>query len=394
MEINTLVANIVNNNETKELLKAYGLQALSVTWEDPSRYENSCLGKNISDLTLVLKNNTRFRNNMLMPIIRYPNFGDISYDAPISTFKIRVGNESSNAENKIISLKEYLQNIDKYCPDCVSPTNLYDSRDETILTSTQCCILPVQSKMKTEFAVQLFNYQSSEDNPAVLVILASKNGTSTQILGKNNQKLLFNDKGNARYFSAERLEDIRERNGDVKTKVDSFKEMKEDEKLDNVLMMIQIPLVVSRNTHPSNTILCSMMTNNSGGQKECMYSSPKNQYVGYRGSSSRSKGMDMGQLSVGSEEGRFLGTKGIRLVRDKTAPIRCTFQFYRVTDRNCISPNNIHDISEQLNQVSKVSTAKGSLVVDANNRPTASSSTYPTPPFVWDLYSQKMATFL
>jgi hypothetical protein len=53
-------------------------------------------------------------------------------------------------------------------------------------------VIPVDNNT-TEFAVQLLNYQSSSDNPSVLVILATKFGTSAQIIETLNQKLFFND---------------------------------------------------------------------------------------------------------------------------------------------------------------------------------------------------------
>jgi hypothetical protein len=243
-----------------------------------------------------------------------------------------------------------------------------------VLTSTQCCILPVQKDKKTEFAVQLFNYQSYDENPAVLVILVSKNGTSAQVLQTSNQKLFFNNNGTAHYFNVERLEDVRERRGDTKTRVDSFKEMKADEKLDNTIMMIQVPLVVKERPRLYNMAAACVLSTNEmegWGDLECV-SKKKALTRGVKPDEVvRGRGMDMGQLGLGSEAGRFVGTKGLELVRDTRFPIRCTFQYYRVTDENYISEKNIVDIAEQLAQVATVSVATGSLVVgDKTDRKT------------------------
>jgi hypothetical protein len=352
-QIDTIVSNITSHHSTKDLLHAHGLNSTSVTWEDTGRSKGSCWGPNISDMTLVLKDGAR-----LMPVIRKPNFSDVTYDTPIDSFRLLVGNEKAGTKNKIISLKDYLSNLSTYCPDARSNVNLYNKRDSVILTSTQCCILPVEKGKKTEFAVQLFNYQSYNDNPAVLVILVSKNGTSTQILQTSNQKLFFNDKGTARYFDVERLEDVRERRGEAKTRVDSFKEMNKEEKLDNTIMMIQVPLVAKeRPDHfgMARTVNCSDTPLKKKG-----------------------RGMDMGQLGLGSESGAFVGTKGLELIRDTRFPIRCTFQYYRVTDEDYISEKNIVDIAAQLSQVANVSVASGSLVIgDKTDRKTESDLDQP-----------------
>lgn len=225
-----------------------------------------------------------------------------------------------------------------YCPDARVGVNLSDTRDSVVLTSTQCCVIPVEKGKKTEFTLQLFNYQSYDENPAVLVILVSKNGTSAQIIEKSNQKLYFNDKGTSRYFDVERLQDARERRGESKTRVSSFNEMKHEEKLENVIMMIQVPLVVKTNpVRQEGLSVCNFRT--------------------------RGTGMDMGQIGLGSSAGSFVGIKGIELVHDNRFPIRCTYQYYRVTDENFIGESDITDIATQFSQVSSVSLASGSLVV-------------------------------
>lgn len=356
MSVEQLVSNITSNFETQNLLQAYGLKAHSVTWEDTARDKNSCVGPNISDMTLIVKN-----NRMLMPIIRKPNFSDVTHDTPIDTYHLRVGNESEQTPQKIVTLKEYLTNLNTYCPDVKENLNLYLDRDEHILTSTQCCVLPD----KAEFAVQLFNYQSYDEDPAVLVILASKDGTSTQVLTHSNQKLFFNSKGTSRWFSVDRLESTRQNSS--KTRVDSYKEMTQEEKLNNTLMVFQVPLKVTRRPVAD----CVMLSTNCLESCSAPIMRSKNK-----------KGMDMGQISLGSSEGPFIGTKGLKLVRDERFPIRCTFQYYRVTDENHISEANVKDIAEQLNEVSKVSLSNSSLVLNNDTKrktePTLNSP--PVPP--------------
>ena len=332
--INTLVSNIVNSRSTQALLEAHGLKAHKVTWEDTGRSKKSCWGPNISDMTLVVKS-----GKQLMPVIRRPNFSDVTDDMPINTFQL-------NYKGSLISLEQLLKNL-----------GVYDARDTQVLTSSQCCVLPVELGQKTQFAVQLFNYQSSHDEPAVLVILASKNGTSVQVLDSSNTKLFFDDDVIARWFSAERLEDVRIRQKAVKTKVDSYKEMTNEEKLDNSILMIQVPLLVTQKKRSA------VYGGSSFTRESAMACS-----AAFGASIGATRGMDMGQLGLGDAEGKYTGTRGVTLKRDPAFPVRCTFQYYRVTDRDNIDEKDIIDIKEQINQSLKVATGHGSLVLNPSSQ--------------------------
>lgn len=372
-----IVKTITEHRETQNLLKAHGLTATKVTWEDTGRSKGSCWGPNISDMTLVLQDKT------LMPIVRTPNFADVTQDIPIGVFKV-------NYEGKDMPLEDLLKTL-----------NVWDDRDSVLLTSSQCCILPVKPGQKTEFSVQLFNYQSHSKDPAVLTILVSKLGTSVQVLSDSDVKLFFNDNGTSRWFSVERLEDVRIRNNVAKTRVDSFKEMTDAEKLDNTLMVIQVPLKQKERpqrfkcgtTFNSNyeegfmlfgaakTELQSLSLDGAESYSDglmdceqeesmlqCMCAMP----MSYRGVEPQQEkkvghGMDMGQLSLGSEAGQYTGTEGFTLTRDARFPIRVTFQYYRGTDENFITEKNILDIKAQLEQSVQLATAQGTLVLNPNS---------------------------
>jgi hypothetical protein len=373
VNLHKLVSNIIYNGSVRENLRRVGLEATGITWEDTGRSHGSCFGPNISDMTLIVK-----EKSTLMPVIRTPNFTDVTYDVPLSHFKLKVGNESAEAKSKTIPLQEYLTNLNKYCPDAKEDINLFaEEKDVNVLCSTQCCVLPVASKGETEFGVQLFNYQSYDDNPAVLVILISKDGTSTQIIEKKTQRLLFNDKGIGKYFKIERLADQRARlDPTQKAKIDSFTEMTIEEKTANVIMMIQVPLVCKPNPKRGEKLdeifgagfmPCSCVV------ADC--------YSDGRESRSRgAAGFDRGQVSVGSGTERFVGTKGLRLERDKRFPIRCTYQIYTVTDEDNIGVKDILDIAKQMDMVKKVAVDSGSLVTDADTlRTTKPDLMHPKP---------------
>ena len=56
----------------------------------------------------VSQKSTLFGGAKNMPVIRQPNFSDITCDIPLENFKVPVGNEKGSLDLKSISLKEYL----------------------------------------------------------------------------------------------------------------------------------------------------------------------------------------------------------------------------------------------------------------------------------------------
>ncbi len=62
---------------------------MNITWEDTGRSKFSCVGPNISDMTLQVEGN-------LLPIIRNENFSDFTYELNTDELFISVGNEKSS----------------------------------------------------------------------------------------------------------------------------------------------------------------------------------------------------------------------------------------------------------------------------------------------------------
>ena len=79
--------------------------------------------------------------------------------------------------------------------------------------SSQCCFLPIQNGCETSFNISLYNYQSKEDDPKILTIVVSNNGTSAQICNKKPLKLYFNQNGKKATFIGQRLTDNRKERG-------------------------------------------------------------------------------------------------------------------------------------------------------------------------------------
>jgi hypothetical protein len=195
--LHSQIAEIFNNGKLQKYASGQGLQILRTAWEDTGRSKNSSWGPNISDMTLAVAG-TR------MPIIRQPNFEDVSADLAIEKFNVTVGNETGSKPHRI-PLKQYINEIGKWT-GAPGLKNYLLERDSRILTSAQCCVLPLRDG-KVEFAVELYNYQSRPNDPAVLVVVASTAGTSAQVLDRSG-KVLFQKKDRALNYMITRSQDF------------------------------------------------------------------------------------------------------------------------------------------------------------------------------------------
>lgn len=344
-ELLSTVAGLAYNQKAKSLCNSYGVDVMSVTWEDTARSKNSCWGPNISDMTLNVTHGANPGRDM--PLIRKPNFADVTSDMDINKFMVTVGNENGSALKRI-PFKQYLDDIVNYTSNKnISKMRL--DRDDKLLCSAQACVLPLRDG-EVEFNVSLYNYQSYEDNPAVLVIVASAEGTSAQVVDNGKTSLRFNKNGKATNFVAKRLSEDRKDRG-----VETKGAMTTEEKQQNVLFIYQIPLKVAERPRLS-------YGNFYTEKLECMAipacaSIPKSLGM-------RCAGMEDAILKTGKEVGPFKGTKDLKLERDDRYPIRVTVQFYKVTDTSELKESDVKSISEQISKVYSTGCDVGSLVLN------------------------------
>ena len=72
---------MVGDRAVQRLAKKHGLHVLDITWEDTARFDDSAVGPNISDMTIQVQHQAPGREDYelsCMPVIRYPNFTDMS----------------------------------------------------------------------------------------------------------------------------------------------------------------------------------------------------------------------------------------------------------------------------------------------------------------------------
>jgi hypothetical protein len=343
------IANISSDEDTRRRLAARNLQAYSITWEDTGRWKESAYGPNISDMTLAV-------GELAMPVIRRPNFSDQTVDVPMQNVYVSVGNERRGGGSdglERITLRSYLENAGRYLQNDKVDSLYAPERDSAVLASSQACVLPLRDG-KIAFHVTLFNYQSESDDPAVLVIVATSQGTSAQVVDSSTRSLYFNDAGNSVELLAKRLEDDRRERGVALTGPKTAAERNR-----NMIYLIQVPL--KQRERPRRRYYAS--------KSAPMYVSSQSSGMGGGvPESAAMRGFDDAVIEKGTEsKGEFRGTRGLRLERDHRFPIRLTVQFYSVTDNARVPDTVIEEFDERIKQIySKGIEPTSSLVVDGD----------------------------
>ena len=354
------VEQMVWNSDVQAKVAAKGLSVVNVTWEDTGRYKLSSVGPNISDMTI----GVRDTNGALhpMPVIRFDNFSDKTADVRSEEFYLRTGNEDARSL-RTTSLADLLQSPRHYMHDpsswSGSRTSLWANRDEHVLVSAQACFLPIPEKGEATFTPVLYNYQSSPGNPAVLAIMATREGTSMQVIENNggylSQPLYFNDDGMRAPFQAERVSQwAREQGVDVDS-------IRADSGLD-VVLMIQVPLKQKEVRRSWMDELGEGWGAGSGGYPSAAAPAME---------SSKSSDVEMAVVSHGPVEGPFAEVNGLAIERDTRFPVRVTVQFYKATSNGVVSAADIADVRAQIDRVYAKGDYVGSLVTGGNTgRPT------------------------
>jgi hypothetical protein len=369
--INQVVA-MPRDGEFNNRVRNLGLNVLNVMWEDTARTAGSAWGANISDMTLQVRSENSRRE--LLPVIRYPNFTDKTGDVPLDLIKIKVGNEKGETL-KVIGLREYLTNLNHYIsyPQKFNRENksLITEQDSHVLVSAQACFLPIPREGKCQFNPVLFNYQSRKDNPAVLAILVSTEGSSATIIDNTHDKaswgqnIYFNNNGQKTSLTGERLSDFKENQAQeiAAEKGISLEEARSQVKVDkdvNMVMIVQVPLKHKAPEYP--TYSTGSYSSSEFGSAIPMAAAP--QSMSY-GSVPRAKVSDMEDAVIGhgEDEGEHLELDGQKLERDDRFPVRVTVQFYKATSNGFIDDKDLENIRKCINAAYESADYIGSLVV-------------------------------
>lgn len=347
---------MVGDRTAQDLARRNGLQVMSVTWEDTGRFKGSIVGPNISDMTIQVAQvhpRTEARELALMPVIRYPNFEDKTADLRLKDFQILVGNEAGTGLKRV-GLQKLLEDPRRFLskPDSWPGPHksLLAPRDTKALVSAQACFLPIPKGGKAEFNPALFNYQSYAGDPAVLTILATREGTSVTVIdnardsagGWGGQRLFFNMKGEKAAFTGERLSDFKAAGGPSGPTAKAAGE----EGL-NMVLLIQVPLKQKKPRDFGLSYLSESVMPMAAG-------------AAMRGASD----VEAAVIGHGKPQGPFIEMGGHPIERDERFPIRVTVQFYQGTSNGVVTDKDMAGLAAQIRRVYEQSDYVGSLVVD------------------------------
>ncbi len=348
---------MASNPTAKALAAKYGLDILNLAWEDAGRYKGSAVGPNISDMTIQVGFRDPATSQLqvaCMPVIRYPNFRDLSCDLDPRDFTLLVGNHHGQPLRRV-SLYDFLAHPRSYLTNPASwrgeRHSLLAPRDTKVLVSAQACFLPIPKSGKATFNPALFNYQSAQGDPAVLTILATREGTSVTVIDNARdafetgaawgQRLFFNANGQRASLTGERESDFVAKGGDKTSPAPSAPG--EASGL-NLALLIQVPLKQKARPRPG-TPIASAKAYESAPAMRARASDIENAVIGH-----------------GELEGPFVEIDNLAIERDERFPVRVTVQFYKATSNGIATEADIAAIKAQIERVYAQSEYAGSLV--------------------------------
>jgi hypothetical protein len=376
-------AEMVWDEDAIRLADKYGLNILNVTWEDTGRYYNSSVGPNISDVTIQIQHQDPYTGEYqltLMPVIRFPNFSDLTADISLDKFFLLVGNEDGRDLEKV-TLRDYLGDIRRYLSEPGSWAGRGDSllapRDSHVLVSAQAAFLPVPKEGQAEFNPVIFNYQSYQGDPAVLTIVATREGTSATVIDNVRdgfpagyswgQRIFFNQNGERASFTGQRLSDFRASEGSSGDTPQAAGEAGL-----NMVLIIQVPL---KQKYPMEGDLMAVEESVAGAAAPML---------------KMESDVEIAVVGHGAVEGPYTEIDGLEIERDPRFPIRVTVQFYKATSNGVVSADDMEQIADQIERVYSEADYVGSLVVDgASDRPTEYDGSKIQPANWWQIFWQR-----
>lgn len=379
--------SMVSDPEARRLAAAVGLDILNITWEDTGRFYGSAVGPNISDMSIQVQQvdaATRQPQFHLMPVIRHPNFADLSADIPLDNFFVMVGNEQGEDLQRV-PLREVLGDLRSYLHNPSSWAGrgrslLAPNRDSHVLVSAQACFLPIPQEGSATFNPVLFNYQSYPGDPAVLTILATREGTSITVIDNQRdsadaghlwgQRLFFNQNGERASFTGQRLSDFEAQAEAAGVDISAA----EAAGL-NLVMLIQVPLKqrepmfgMANGIAPAAPSAVAPLTMERAGSSD----------------------VEAAVIGHGEVEGVFTEVDNLPIERDPDYPIRVTVQFYKATSNGVVSEADLAEIRQQIDRVYADADYVGSLVIDGpSDRPTEHDGPKVEPADWWEQFWQR-----
>ncbi len=382
--------SMIRNQDAIRMASEYDLQILDVTWEDTGRYNNSTVGPNISDMTIQVEHKDPRSGEAqlhLMPVIRYPNFSDLTADVPLQRFSVLTGNEKGEDVEPVL-LADVLEDLRSHLtkPDSWAgrKQSLLAERDSHVLVSAQAAFLPIPEGGEATFNPVLFNYQSYLGDPAVLTLLATREGTSVTVIDNQRdgfdagrtwgQRLFFNKDGERASLTGKRISDFQAEQGDRDDTTTLPSVTATAEEGLNMVMLIQVPLKQKEPFYSAG----------NSADSDLMYEAAPAPTA-----SARQSNVEAAVIGHGAVEGPFTEIDDLAIERDPDFPIRVTVQFYKATSNGVVSAEDLAEIDTQIKRIYDDADYVGSLVTDGRTgRPTEYNGEHQEPEDWWKQFWQ------
>ena len=173
------------------LLRALGLHLTHVCCEDSVRQTGPARGAEIGDMTLRVhsrRQGQQFATSM--PVLRAPDFADRSVELRLAAVRVRVGNHRGEPL-RTIGLDEYLGDSRAHLSRPESwagaGASLVGARDDRVELRVQACCLPVPRGGLAAFMPVVCPPRSWPGAPAVLAIVATRDGTRPGLVDPHNK---------------------------------------------------------------------------------------------------------------------------------------------------------------------------------------------------------------
>jgi hypothetical protein len=355
MTVNSKLIENLNNDLPNRLAKR-NLKYVSVGWEDCTRAKNSCIGKNISDWTFVLK------DGKFLKYIRHPNFSDRTLTVSTDDICVIVGNETLNGELEPITLKKYLKNYSKYNLSMPANIDLSNGEEKELVSIRYIAVIvPVGEDGRQEVAPTCYSYNTTDnDNPNNYISSSFHLGTGSRTDSENCQNVFLvktNEDGSRDdcwfKITSEENETAEEKSVDASVLGTRSTGTGRDR-----VMCFQIP------RKPDNPYESESESESDGEAYEEVFRSMGRNH-GASKSVGCSRGLSTGNVSFGSKSASNSLNPNIEThFRDTSQNITLTFAKYYTTNTGLLSDDELNLIVDNLDEMYKDSKTEwdGSLV--------------------------------
>ena len=337
-DYNKLIDNL--NKDLPGRLSKRNLKYVRVGWEDCTRAKNSCLGKNISDWTFVLK------DGRLLNYIRHPNFSDRTLTVSTDDICVIVGNETYNAPLEPVTLKTYLKNYSKYNPGFPEGLDLSNGLDKELVTIRYIAVIvPVGEDGRQEVAPTCYSYNTTDnDDPNNFISSSFHLGTGSRTDSVKCQKVFL-----------------------VKTNEDGSRDdcwfkITSEEKETEIEKSVEASVLGTRSTGTGrDRVMCFQIprvkgVNVSESESESDDDGDSNWTSGacYRSAcvGGGTKSVSRGNVSFGSSSGKTSINDNIKThVRETSQNITLTFAKYYTTTTGLLSDREVDLIMDDLDEM-------------------------------------------